>query len=633
MKIPHLIIATGFWLFNFYAFSAQNLRKIDSLKNLIENKKTSDSTLIVAYNDIGIEYVTSNYDLSKSYITKAISIAKKSNNRRGLAGANNCLGIVHYYKKEYDSALVYFNKALTINRKEKYLWGQASALFQIGVINKYQSNYLKSIFNFQEAKSIFESHKDLISVAKAYENIGSSYNLMGYYQKAISFYLKANEIYEKREDEKGIDRIYHYIGSMYLKQKKYNKALEYISKSLSGVKKTKNKKQISIVYLNLGKCYIGKKKFNKALYYYRKALGIRVSWLNKKNIAVTQLRMGEVYYHLKEYGKSIQFLNKALKNFVKNGDFVDQIMAHCMIGKSYLAVHKLYLAKKHLKEAMQLSEKVEDIELQKKSYKIFMNVLKKEGRINTALKYAEKVNVLNDSIYKLEELKKVSELQVIYEIEKKEKQINEQEVEIEFFKKERKIRELRINILVICITLFFMFLILGFYNNKQKVLKSRLLVENSMLEKEKLSAEIAFKKRELVTHTLQITKKNLVLKKIKKYIEDTMKTDNGAINFNYKTLLQIIRSELVHDKEQWNNFRNYFEKVHPNFHFKIKEKHPKVTSGELRLLALIKMNLSYKEIGAILNITYEGVKKARYRLRKKMELTPETSLQDVVNQL
>ncbi|WP_299676568.1 tetratricopeptide repeat protein [uncultured Tenacibaculum sp.] len=633
MKIPHLVIATGFWLFNIYAFSAQNLRKIDSLKNLIENKKTSDSTLIVAYNEIGFEYVGSNYDLSKSYITKAIDIAEKSNNRRGLAGANNCLGIVYYYQKEYDSALVYFNKALTINRKEKYLWGQASALFQIGVINKYQSNYLKSIFNFQEAKSIFELHNDSISVAKALENIGASYNLMGYYQKAISFYLKANEIYEKRKDEKGIGRIYHYIGTMYLKQKKYNKALEYISKSLSGVKKAKNRKQVTVVYLNLGKCYIGLKEFDKALYYYEKALNIRLSILNKKNVAIAQLRMGEVYYHLKEYDTSIQFLNKALKNFVKNGDFLDQISAHYMIGKSYLAVQKLYLAKKHVKEAMQLSERVEDIRLQKKSYKVYMNILKKEGKINTALKYAEKVNTLNDSIYKLEELKRVSELQVIYEIEKKEKQINEQEVEIEFFKKEKEIRDLRINILVICVVLFFVFLILGFYSNKQKMMKSKLLVKNSILEKEKLSAEIAFKKRELVTHTLQITKKNIVLEKIKKHIEDTVKTDSKVNEFNYKTLLQIIRNELVHDKEQWNNFKNYFEKVHPNFQIKIKEKYPKVTSGELRLLALIKMNLSNKEIGGILNITYEGVKKARYRLRKKMELTPETSLQDVVNQL
>ncbi|WP_143569847.1 tetratricopeptide repeat protein [Tenacibaculum agarivorans] len=632
MKIPHLTIAICFLLCNTLVVSTQNNKKLDSLQKLVQNYKTSDSTLIVAYNEIGIQYAGSNYELSKNYMKKALAIAKKSNNQRGMAGAQNCLGIAHYYQKEYDSALVCFNKALTINKKENHLWGQASALFQIGVIHKYQSNYLKAIFNFQEAKSIFELKNDSISIAKSLENIGASYGLMGY-QKAMSFYLEANKIYEKKQNDMGIGRIYHYIGKMYLKQGEYKKALEYINKSLIGLSKANNKKQITTVYLGLGRCYLGLKEYEKTLFYYRKALDTRVLMNNKKNIAVTQMRMGEVYYHLKEYDKSIQFLKKALKNQMLNGDHLDRIMANNFIAKSYLTVGKLSLANQHVKKAITLSEKLKDLDKQKVSYNIFIDVLKEEGKINNALKYAQKVNVLNDSIYKIAELKKVKELQIIYEIEKKEEQINKQKNEIKFFKKERKIRELRVNILVITIVLFSIFLVLGFYSNKQKILKSKLKIKNSILEQEKLNSEIAFKRRELVTHTLQITKKNMVLEKLKKHIESTLKSDKSSIEYDCKMLLQIIRNELIHDKEQWRNFKNYFEKVHPNFYVVIKEKYSKITPGELRLMALIKMNLSYKEIGGVLNITYEGVKKATYRLRKKMELTPEISLQDVINKL
>ena len=42
------------------------------------------------------------------------------------------------------------------------------------------------------------------------------------------------------------------------------------------------------------------------------------------------------------------------------------------------------------------------------------------------------------------------------------------------------------------------------------------------------------------------------------------------------------------------------------------------------------MNLSSKEIANILNISQEGIKKARYRLRKKLNITTKESLQDVV---
>jgi DNA-binding CsgD family transcriptional regulator len=51
------------------------------------------------------------------------------------------------------------------------------------------------------------------------------------------------------------------------------------------------------------------------------------------------------------------------------------------------------------------------------------------------------------------------------------------------------------------------------------------------------------------------------------------------------------------------------------------------------LMSLLKMNLSSKEIANILNISMEGVKKARYRLRKKLNLSTEESLQELVIEL
>jgi DNA-binding CsgD family transcriptional regulator len=59
----------------------------------------------------------------------------------------------------------------------------------------------------------------------------------------------------------------------------------------------------------------------------------------------------------------------------------------------------------------------------------------------------------------------------------------------------------------------------------------------------------------------------------------------------------------------------------------VKDRYPEITSNELRLMALLKMNLSSKEIANILNITPEGIKKARYRLRKKMNISSDESLQ------
>ena len=52
-----------------------------------------------------------------------------------------------------------------------------------------------------------------------------------------------------------------------------------------------------------------------------------------------------------------------------------------------------------------------------------------------------------------------------------------------------------------------------------------------------------------------------------------------------------------------------------------------------RLAAYLKMNLATKEIAPLLNISIRGVENKRYRLRKKMDLSPEENLTEYMMQI
>lgn len=69
-----------------------------------------------------------------------------------------------------------------------------------------------------------------------------------------------------------------------------------------------------------------------------------------------------------------------------------------------------------------------------------------------------------------------------------------------------------------------------------------------------------------------------------------------------------------------------FEKIYPDFKTSLKKAYPKITQSELKLCALLRLNLSSKDIGQLLHITHDSVNKARYRLRKKMNLSPEEDI-------
>ena len=91
-------------------------------------------------------------------------------------------------------------------------------------------------------------------------------------------------------------------------------------------------------------------------------------------------------------------------------------------------------------------------------------------------------------------------------------------------------------------------------------------------------------------------------------------------------LIQRIKNDKVADKD-WENFKLYFDQVHEDFDIKLKKYFNDLTSNEIRLAALMKMKLTTKEIASILNISADSVNKARYRLRKKLNMNTDDRLE------
>lgn len=80
----------------------------------------------------------------------------------------------------------------------------------------------------------------------------------------------------------------------------------------------------------------------------------------------------------------------------------------------------------------------------------------------------------------------------------------------------------------------------------------------------------------------------------------------------------------------WSSFEYYFKKVHKDFFKKLKSSCPSITSHELNMCALLKLNLQNKDIAQIIGISPGSVRKAQNRLTKKLELSPDEVLRDFI---
>ena len=150
-------------------------------------------------------------------------------------------------------------------------------------------------------------------------------------------------------------------------------------------------------------------------------------------------------------------------------------------------------------------------------------------------------------------------------------------------------------------------------------------------ERDTYAIELKKKERELLSFLLekskQVTLQNYLLKQFKQL--------NKSQNLiELKNELSKLEKEInIHpkQKELWEVFKYRFNDVHTKFFKHLKKMHPNLTRGELRVCAYIKMKMSTDHISAILNISKDGVKKSRYRLRKKMELERNQSLEDYID--
>lgn len=140
---------------------------------------------------------------------------------------------------------------------------------------------------------------------------------------------------------------------------------------------------------------------------------------------------------------------------------------------------------------------------------------------------------------------------------------------------------------------------------------------------DKLRQDIDTKNRELGISTMSLIKKNEFLNNIKKELK------NAEDSKNLKHVVKIIDKNL-NNTDDWNLFEEAFNNADKDFLKKIKNNHPALTSNDLRLCAYLRLNLSSKEIAPLLNISPRSVEVKRYRLRKKMGLSHESSLTDYI---
>jgi len=538
----------------------------------------------------------------------------------------------HYCGIENDKALMYLQEAYSIATEYKYNPGIGKSLLWQGRVYYYKDDYTLSNKYLDKAKEILEANDELDDLAFLCFAKAAISSLRSDYIHAVEMYEEAIRLTEKTGNTKLMSTCYGSMGAVILNRNEPERALVYFSEALLKKKTIDDQQGISNVYTGIANAFKLMGNLDSSLIYHNRALKIRSRLKLDRAIANSEYHRSAVLIKMGKYSEAEESLKKAKSIYVK---LVEK--TGIIISDLRLATARNYQGKADAidiaQNALETANNLDNPNLVSHAYKILSEIFAFNLDYKASYLFLAKHKNLQDSLFNTEKERVLTEIEAKFQSEKKDN-------EIQLWKSKTEIQQKNNLLLValivvfsgVIVLLFFLFRLKSTAFKRQQMLHEKENIihkqERQIAEKENqiLQEQLESKNRELASKALEMLRYNDTISSI---IE---KLENLNNNFDekpevMKPIKDIINELENHTKQNiWNEFEKIFKNIHSGFYDKLLEICPELTATEIKTAALLKLNLTTKEIAAIAFKSEGGIKTTRYRLRKKLGLANDDKL-------
>ncbi len=149
--------------------------------------------------------------------------------------------------------------------------------------------------------------------------------------------------------------------------------------------------------------------------------------------------------------------------------------------------------------------------------------------------------------------------------------------------------------------------------------------ERQRVETEKMQLKVDHLRRELVSQSICVTEKQEIMNNLFKELKDIQKMDANEMRERFNGVVRYFKNLFKSDQD-WGEFEKWFTEVHTDFFENLRRDHSELSQREVKVCALLRLNLSSKEIANLLNVQLNTVEIYRHRIRKKINLPTEANL-------
>jgi tetratricopeptide (TPR) repeat protein len=541
------------------------------------------------------------------------------------------LDLAELYQKEYpDTSMKYLGLAEKQLKSTHSLYYLGRSFAIRGNVAWNLNDFEKAVRLFKMAVFCFEKIGEKKEQMALLNQVGANYSLSGNTSTALKYYLRCKEIAEELHATDMLARLNNNIGRIYISSEDYSKGIEYYKKALRVFEKGSDTFKTATVNMNLGTAYQHTSDLSVSRNYLEKAISLFTAIKRPYYVGNCLMIYSFTLYNEKKYPEALDYLRRALGYAeLPPATHPDRMSSKILLSdvNTYSGITSFQLgeydnARKFLLRGYHLADSLDLLESCVLCTSYLSETYEKRGRVDSAFRYYKVFKELSDSLTKIRSINivKLAEVQMEYD-----KEVNDKKMQLVYAKGLQK-RNLIIFIAAGAILIsLVIILILRLRIEKHK--EKRIEIERRKAALEKLAADqkLEAQNKELAAKVIHSTRINeLVLgvaEKLKK-----MEVEEGSPNSK-------IRNELINElinstnkNDSWKEFELRFQNVHNEFYKKLRDRFPDLTTNEVRLSALLRLNMTTKEISALTHQSERAIVLSRHRLRQKLGLQTADNL-------
>ena len=290
---------------------------------------------------------------------------------------------------------------------------------------------LRALENQMKYREVLELSEEMLLEAKSEYNKAGIYSIkasalhkQGDFQGTIESLQEALKLYRSINNVENVAVIYNRIGLLKFDMKEFKSALKYYKQGVREAEKNNvGSENLAALYHNMANAYKEIDSLDLAQDYYTKVLDLSKTFNNPMTQASVLLDMGLFYVEKKDFPKAFEHLSKSMRISDSLGIDYGKMYNYNALAYAYQQQGQYGKALEASEKTVVYAQKLNDPKTEFSAYKMLSDLYSKTGNYKKALENHIKFYSLETEIMGEEKQRAVSELEIKYQTEVKDREL------------------------------------------------------------------------------------------------------------------------------------------------------------------------------------------------------------------